>query len=116
MSGCTEAQTAEITEDTIRAMADVLVRRFHPKRIILFGSWARGTQTPDSDVDLLVVTRKNEGEPMDTGAKMATAVASFGVPKDIIVQSEELFERNRHLDWSITAEALRNGRSLYCEA
>ena len=34
-----------------------IVQRFHPDKIILFGSYASGTPTPDSDVDLLVVIR-----------------------------------------------------------
>jgi predicted nucleotidyltransferase len=32
-----------------------IVRRFHPVKIILFGSQARGMATADSDVDLLVI-------------------------------------------------------------
>src|SRR5438067_13220047 len=39
----------------IRQYARQIVERFHPHRIILFGSYAYGTPTPDSDVDLLVV-------------------------------------------------------------
>ncbi|MBI4327394.1 MAG: nucleotidyltransferase domain-containing protein [Chloroflexi bacterium] len=33
----------------------VIVERFHPQRIILFGSYAYGHPTADSDVDLLVI-------------------------------------------------------------
>jgi len=36
-------------------VVDRIARRFHPVRIILFGSWARGTAREDSDIDLLVV-------------------------------------------------------------
>ncbi len=43
------------TQDTIQHMVDRIVQRFHPVRVILFGSHARGTARPDSDVDLLVV-------------------------------------------------------------
>ncbi len=39
----------------IRAYCDGLVREFRPSKIILFGSHAYGTPTPESDVDLLVV-------------------------------------------------------------
>lgn len=39
----------------IRRYAQQIVERFHPDQIILFGSYANGTATPDSDVDLLVV-------------------------------------------------------------
>lgn len=39
----------------IQAFAERIARNFHPERIILFGSYAWGKPTPDSDVDLLVV-------------------------------------------------------------
>jgi predicted nucleotidyltransferase len=39
----------------IQELADRIAREFDPERIILFGSYARGNPTPDSDVDLLVM-------------------------------------------------------------
>ncbi len=45
----------EYTEHAIDTMVQRLVERFGPEQIILFGSHARGTAGPDSDVDLLVV-------------------------------------------------------------
>jgi hypothetical protein len=43
------------TADVIQIMTDRIVRDFHPLRLILFGSHARGDARPESDVDLLVV-------------------------------------------------------------
>jgi len=39
----------------IQRLAERIVQEFHPERIILFGSYAYGQPTPDSDVDLLVI-------------------------------------------------------------
>ena len=39
----------------ILEIAELIKRDFQPERIILFGSYANGTPTPDSDVDLLVI-------------------------------------------------------------
>src|SRR3972149_2653908 len=39
----------------IRAYCNVVARKFRPHKIILFGSYATGSATPDSDVDLVVV-------------------------------------------------------------
>jgi hypothetical protein len=41
--------------DQLRPYLQVLVDQFHPEQVILFGSYAYGQPTPDSDVDLLVV-------------------------------------------------------------
>lgn len=46
----------------IQNLADQIAREFDPDKIILFGSYARGTAGPDSDVDLLVVL-PFEGKP-----------------------------------------------------
>ncbi|MBW1953946.1 MAG: nucleotidyltransferase domain-containing protein, partial [Deltaproteobacteria bacterium] len=44
-----------VDETTIQDLCRRIVAEFKPERIILFGSYARGTPTPDSDVDLLVI-------------------------------------------------------------
>jgi uncharacterized protein len=44
-----------VYEQTIQELCNRIVQEFKPERIILFGSYAYGNPTPDSDVDLLVV-------------------------------------------------------------
>ena len=44
-----------ISRKDIQATCDDIVREFAPLQVILFGSYAYGTPTEDSDVDLLVV-------------------------------------------------------------
>ena len=45
-----------IEDVTLNEAVDRLVEALHPRAIILFGSRARGTNRPDSDYDLLVVS------------------------------------------------------------
>ncbi len=40
-----------------------LVRAFAPEKIVLFGSYAKGTQRPESDLDLLIVAELGEDSP-----------------------------------------------------
>ena len=51
-----------ITREDIQATCDDIVREFAPLQVILFGSYAYGTPTEDSDVDLLVVMDTPEAE------------------------------------------------------
>ena len=44
-----------VSQQEIQATCDDIVREFAPLQVILFGSYAYGTPTEDSDVDLLVV-------------------------------------------------------------
>jgi predicted nucleotidyltransferase len=44
-----------VAMDSIQEMTEQIVQEFRPKQIILFGSYAYGTPTADSDADLLVI-------------------------------------------------------------
>ena len=46
-----------IGADVIRLLARQIAGRFHPLKIILFGSYAYGQPRPESDVDLLVIMK-----------------------------------------------------------
>jgi predicted nucleotidyltransferase len=50
-----------ISRDDIRTFVDQVVTHFRPSRVILFGSYAYGHPTVDSDVDLMVVMPHREG-------------------------------------------------------
>jgi len=58
-----------VSRDEIQAFVDQIVKRFRPSKVILFGSYAYGTPTEDSDVDLMVVMR-HRGSDLDLATKM----------------------------------------------
>ena len=99
----------------IDAMARRIVRRFHPERIILFGSHARGTATADSDVDLLVVMPV-AGSKRKQALQIGIAVHDFHVPKDIIVSRPEEFEWRKDVIGTIEYPAVHEGRVLYARS
>ncbi len=47
---------------TLKRFKKNTARRYHIKRMILFGSQARGHARPNSDIDLMIVTEKKEKE------------------------------------------------------
>lgn len=93
-------------------MAERIVQRFHPLRIILFGSCARGEASPGSDVDLLVVLPQ-VGDKRQAVVEILRALADFPVPKDVIVTTPEEIERRGNLVGTVLRPALREGRVLY---
>ncbi len=97
---------------TLNLMVKRLVKRFDPDQIILFGSHARGTAQPDSDIDLLVVLPIT-GSKRAKQVEMRVALHDIAVPKDIIVATPEQVSRQRNIVGTIIRPALREGKVLY---
>ena len=89
-----------------------IVQRFHPWKIVLFGSQAHGQPTVDSDVDLLVVMDSDE-PPLARIPRVAEAAHVPYLPMDVIVRTPaEIEERLRMGDFFL-AGILDRGKVLY---
>jgi uncharacterized protein len=72
-----------VTLQDIREIVQQIVERFRPEKVILFGSYAHGTPTPESDVDLLVVMETSE-QTLHAAARISAAI-DHPFPLDILV-------------------------------
>jgi predicted nucleotidyltransferase len=59
-----EPTVAVLNADEIIAFVDRIAASFRPRRIILFGSYACGIPTSESDVDLLITRRRWSMSPL----------------------------------------------------
>ncbi|MDP6041008.1 MAG: nucleotidyltransferase domain-containing protein [Candidatus Latescibacteria bacterium] len=100
------------TEAVIQEMTHRIVEQFNPIKIILFGSYARGTATPDSDVDLLVV-KNIENSKRKERVAIGVALHDIDIPKDIIVASPEDIEKFGNVVGNVLYPALQEGKILY---
>jgi len=98
--------------DAIKEMVRRIVALFHPQRIILFGSQARGEGGPDSDVDLLVVMPV-KGSRRRARLAIRQAVHDIAVAKDILVTTPEDFEWRKEIVGTIERPAWQEGTVLY---
>ena len=96
----------------LNMMVKRLVKQFNPDQIILFGSHARGTARPDSDIDLLVVLPVT-GSKRAKQVEMRVALHDIRVPKDIIVATPDQVMRQRDIVGTLIRPALREGKVLY---
>lgn len=102
----------EVTRQAIDAMVQRIVERFDPDQIILFGSQARGTAGPGSDVDLLVIMPVS-GSKRARQLELRMALHDIAVPKDIILATPDEVARRRDIVGTIIRPALREGKVLY---
>lgn len=100
-----------VTPDQIVELSERIAEAFHPQRIVLFGSHAWGTPTPDSDVDLLVVM-PFEGKPAAKSVEIRLKVRpSF--PVDLIVRTPETIRERLAMGDTFIRDILEHGELLY---
>jgi len=97
---------------TIKRLTELLIEAARPKRIILFGSQARGEAGEDSDFDVMVV----EEAVADRVAEMVRLnrlLRSFDIPVDLLVVSAEKFNYWCDTPGDVYFEAATEGEVLY---
>ncbi len=87
-------------------------REFDAERVILFGSYAQGTVTEDSDVDLLVVAN-TDLPPRERYSAVRRLVTNVPASFDIVVKTPAEYERWRSIVNHIVYFADKYGRVLY---
>lgn len=101
-----------VTREDIQATCDDIVREFAPLQVILFGSYAYGTPTEDSDVDLLVVMDIPELETRRQAVEIRQRIPRR-FPMDLLVRSpKEIAYRVSYNDWFLR-EITEKGEVLY---
>jgi predicted nucleotidyltransferase len=98
----------------IRRFAREIAERFRPDRIILFGSYAADTQTPDSDVDLLVVMQTRN--QVEQAVRIDESIEDRGFPLDLIVRTPKSLQARLRWGDSFLQDIVAGGKVLYEKA
>ena len=101
-----------VKRSQICAFSDAVAREFRPRKIVLFGSYAYGNPTEDSDVDLLVIMRRTR----DRGERMSVRIRHaipHDFPLDLLVRTPS--DVAKRLRWGdpFISELLKKGEVLY---
>lgn len=107
--------TTTIDDKVLKEITDTIVRHFHPRRIILFGSHARGDVSEDdvsedSDLDLLI-EMETDKRPVDRVMEVDSKLKAHTAAMDILVYTPE--EMREHREWSFFKTLEREGKLLY---
>jgi predicted nucleotidyltransferase len=94
-------------------LLDSVVAYFRPRRIILFGSQARGDATPDSDIDLLVVLDDDAPPEMRSLRAGYESRHGYSRPADVIPVRESVLQARARAIGSFAHIILRDGVTVY---
>ena len=95
----------------IKELAGRIAKEFKPERIVLFGSYADGTPTVDSDVDLLVVM-PFDGRSVDESVKIRMALRP-AFPLDLIIRTSEMIQERIRQGDTFLSDIMENSKVLY---
>jgi predicted nucleotidyltransferase len=95
--------------DWVPGMVEEIVDGFSPRRVILFGSVARGDETEESDVDLMVVfDHLDRAHRRELQGRLIAAVTA-PVPFDIFVMDATEFDANKDVNGTVAYWPSREG-------
>jgi len=105
------SETFFVDAQQILDLSDEIVRLFKPHRIIVFGSYAYGKPTVDSDVDLLVIM-PHKGSPLEQAIKILHKTEPH-FPIDLIVRTPKTLRERIALNDFFLMEITEKGIVLH---
>lgn len=109
-------QNQPVTEELLQEMTEKIVREVNPRKVVLFGSHARGTARPDSDLDFLIIEDGPFNAQHSRRAEMARLWMLFPelrIPLDFLVYSSEEVAKWQYSKNHVIHHAMNDGRILY---
>lgn len=102
-----------ITQEQIEEIIKRIIENYKPEKIILFGSYAYGHPTEDSDLDLLII--KDINIPR---YKRAREIRKYlwgitDIPKDIIVYTQKEIDDWKKVEEAFITNVVKKGKILY---
>jgi len=101
-----------IDSGKINEVVSRIAEKFNPFKIILFGSYANGNPTENSDLDLLIIQDTNL--PMHKrGMDIRLSLIGTMIPMDILIFTRLEFNEQMSDSFSFINTALKNSKILY---
>lgn len=104
--------------DNIREIAEALVEKVNPLKIILFGSFAKGSYTQDSDYDFYIIIDDSRNVNEATKDAYRASINVKKRPVDIVVGTNSRFELKSKASYTqmVEREVEQHGILLYDHA
>ena len=101
--------------ENIQALTKLFVEKVNPSKVMLFGSFAKGSYTDESDYDFYIVVDDERDIRETTRQARRASIDVKKRPVDIIVGTNSRFEAKRRVDYTlmVEGEVERDGILLY---
>lgn len=104
-----------ITVEMLEEVKRRLVVAYDPLAIYLFGSYAWGNPTEESDLDLLVIVDSSDEKTYRRPSSGQRALFGMGIAKDLMVYTKDEFERLVRDETTLCHKIEKNGALLYAK-
>jgi len=101
-----------ITQEQIHHIAKIIADNYNPEKIILFGSYAKGTPNEHSDLDILVIKETNVPQHQRP-REIRKYLRGLGIPMDIIVYTKSEIEKWENVKMAFISQVLEKGKVIY---
>jgi uncharacterized protein len=101
-----------ISDPVVKHVVKIIAEAIHPQKIILFGSRAKGTARPDSDLDLVIIYA-GEKSKRQIKLDIHRLLEPASLPMDLFVLSPEELLRQRHVANTLAREIAEKGVTVY---
>ena len=101
-----------ISQKTIQKSVELLKKAADPVKIVLFGSYARGDLTEDSDIDFLIIEKEVKARRMEM-VRLRDVLSPLRIPVDVLAISEKTYEAWKDTPDTVIYEAALEGRVVY---
>ena len=95
-------------------MVDKIKEEYKPEKIFIFGSYAHGKITPDSDVDFFIVKRTSEAR-RERNRKVSRILIDRQIPVDILVYTPAEVKKREKMGDFFVSDILKTGKLVYAK-
>ncbi len=96
----------------LQHVINIIAKNYHPEKIILFGSYARGENNYDSDIDLLII-KESKLPRYKRVLEIRKYLRGLKIPLDIIVYTKAEIEKWKNVKSTFVNNVMQEGTVVY---
>ena len=99
-------------ENKIKPLVSKIVNKYNPEKVYLFGSYAWGNPSADSDVDLFIVKDTTESQ-RERSRKLRSLLFGSGIPFDLFIYTPNEIKKRLDVGDFFINDIIKKGEILY---